>query len=246
MSLGLLALSGHVTAATLLSEDFQGYTSFPSQVPALDHVNTGIPKLSEGANEIWYAGRFGKPSNGTIDSDLAVQKIGGGTNPTHTGRVEDKAGLLFHINTEGYENVKLSFNYRTFKATSSADRIVAGFFTGDLNFGTCSGNGEAGCYRDFYASDFGSSATQTKNWWNSQWTEVVSDRGNTWKSISDVVLPGNTPSVWVAFWMKGSEGHYGKFDNVKVTADLTPVPLPSALYLFGAGILGLTGVMRRR
>jgi len=36
------------------------------------------------------------------------------------------------------------------------------------------------------------------------------------------------------------------FDNVSVTADVSAVPVPAAVWLFGSGLLGLVGVARRK
>jgi hypothetical protein len=152
--LGFVARPAEAQPITLFWEDFDGYSSFPNQNPVGDPINSGIPKISEGAKEIWYGGRFETPDNGTIDSDLGVQQFGGGSNSTHVGRFADDAGLLFNISTLGLQDVKLNFDYRTFLAEST-DRLVAGYFLGNLNLGPCSGAGEAGCYRDFLNQDFG-------------------------------------------------------------------------------------------
>lgn len=43
------------------------------------------------------------------------------------------------------------------------------------------------------------------------------------------LLPENAGLIYVAFWLNGGEGDYGKLDNVLITA--TPVPEPTALTL---------------
>ena len=35
-------------------------------------------------------------------------------------------------------------------------------------------------------------------------------------------------------------------DNVVITADIAPVPVPAAVWLFGSGLVGLVGVARRK
>ncbi len=243
--LGLTVGKTNVHADTLFSENFEGYSSFPDQNPSGDFINAGIPKTSEGAVGKWYGGRFETPDNGTIDSDLAVQKFGGGTNNTHTGRFADDAGLLFNISTLGYQDVKLSFDYRTFLAEST-DRIVAGYYLGELNFGTCAGNGESGCYRDFLNQDFGGNQGNAENWWSTQWTQILSDRDNSWKSLNDVALPSNQEDIWVAFWLDNGNGDFGKIDNIKVLANVVPEPISSALYLIGGGTLTALRLKRKQ
>ncbi|MCA9405737.1 MAG: PEP-CTERM sorting domain-containing protein [Candidatus Omnitrophica bacterium] len=232
-----LSAQANATETTLFYEDFEGYSYFPDEYPAFDPINKGIPKISEGANEIWYGGRFEEYDDGTIDQDLAVQKFGGSPNNTHTGRFEDEAGLLFNINTLNYTDVKLSFDYRTFH-TDRQDKVVAGYLIGDLNFGSCLGNGEPGCFRDFFTEDLGGSQSAAESWWNTDWTEIVRDRGE-WKSIEDYALPSGEENVWIAFWLDNGEKDFGKIDNIQVHATLVPEPISSALFLLGGSAFGV-------
>ena len=187
---------------------------------------------SEGADAFWYGGRFEPADGGTIDSDLAVQKYGGGSNGGHTGRFEDEAGLLFHINTELLSNVTLGFQWCGTFLADSADRLRVGFYVGELNFGSSR-------YQDFN-SIFGS------NWWTSAWTQVFSTGpNNSWHTVT-VPLPSGEPSVWVAFWMDGEEGNYAKIDNICVKGSQN-IPEPGSIVLaaIAAAIGGLVALRRR-
>jgi hypothetical protein len=236
----LLGLSGSAAAqaVTLFNEDFEGYTSFPVWDPFLDPVNPGIARISEGANEIWYGARFETPDGGTIDSDLAVQKFGGplSANNTHTGRVEDDAGMLFRIDTTGVSGVNLSFDWRTFLVNFTSDRFVVGYHVGAIaGFGACSGEGEDGCFADLRTS---------LPWSAGNWTELLrASRSSSWTSESYLLGndADNQSEVWIAFWMDNGEGDYAKFDNVMVTA----VPEAETYAMMLAG-LGLVGFMARR
>lgn len=238
----------HAAPVTIISENFEGYTSFPTQNPYLDYVNAGIPKISEGAAAVWYGARF-EVGNGTIDSDLAVQKVGGGTNPTHVGRFEDDAGLLLKIGTTGLNNVTLSFDWRTFLAETT-DRLVVGYHVGPISgFGPCTGNGEAGCFADLRASS-GTPlpwfTTETGSTLTGNWTQLLrASASNSWNSQT-YTLSGaaNQSEVWIAFWLDNGEGDFGKIDNVTVTA--TVVPIPAAVWLLGSGLFGLGAFVRRR
>lgn len=247
----LLGLSGAGTAqaVTVFSENFEGYTSFPDQVPILDPVNKGIPKISEGASEIWYGARFEDPTPSffpqTINDDLAVQEFGGGSNNTHTGRVEDDAGLLFKLNTTGLSNVNLSFDWRTF-LTSTSDRVVVGYHVGPIaGFGTCTGEGETGCFADLRTS-LKWYTTQTSTSLSGNWSQLMRDtQSNTWQSES-FMLPGavaNQSEVWFAFWLDNGEGDYAKIDNVLVTA--VPEADTWAMMVAGLGLI-VFGVRRRK
>ncbi len=230
-------------ADTLFNEDFEGYTSFPDQNPVGDFVNSGIAKRSEGAKETWYGARFETPDNGTIDSDLDVQRTGGGSNSSHVGRVADDAGMLFHISTIGFNNVELDFNYRTFLAEST-DKLVVGYYVGNLDFGSCSGNGEAGCYRDFLNQDFGGNSSAAEDWWSNNWTEIVRHQGNSWQSVNNYILPSNQQDIWVAFWLDNGNNDFGKIDNIKVTATMVPEPISSLLFVTGG--IALTAMRNRK
>lgn len=226
-----LVAPARLHANYLFWEDFQGYTSFPDEIPDNDPVNRGLPLQSEGADAYWYGGRFEPADGGTINSDLAVQKYGGGSNPGHTGRFEDEAGLLFHVDTELYTNVTLGFRWRTFLA-DSADRLRVGFYIGELNFGSDR-------FQDFNA-DFGS------NWWTTAWTQVFSTGpSNSWHTVT-VPLPAGEPSVWVALWMDGEECNYAKVDDIWVKGSQA-IPEPGSIVLaaIGAAMFGVAALRRR-
>ncbi len=224
LTLGLLGGVGSAAATTIFWEDFNGY-SYSSDDP-------GIPQISEGADEFWYAGRFEQPDNGSINSDLAVQGFGGSDNPTPVGRFEDDAGILLRVPV-GYTNLTLDFDWRTFLAEST-DRLVVGYHVGDdLGFDT-----GANRFRDFYALEGGQS--QVEQWWVDEWTEVLrASASNSFHHVS-VALPDNVV-VWVAFWLDNGEGDHGKLDNVHVQG--TPIPEPSTglLLTLGLGALGMVG-----
>lgn len=224
-------LAGSARGDVLFFEDFEGYNSFPSQVPSGDYVNQGLALQSEGANQYWYGGRF-QTGSGTIDSDLAVQKFGGGSNNTHTGRAEDDAGMLFNISTVGLQAASLSFDWRTFLAETN-DRFRVGYFVGNLNFGSSR-------YYDFNAA-FGS------GWFGSSWTQILgASASNSWNHVS-AALPLGQPSVWVAFWLDDGEGDYGKFDNILVQGTPINVPEPSTIALATlGGAAAMTYRLRRR
>ena len=223
-------------AATLFWEDFEGYTSFPDQNPSGDYINKGLALVSEGAKETWYGGRFQSGSSSSINSDLAIQKFGGGTNNTHTGRAGDDAGMLFKVNTVGMSSVTLDFDWRTFQ-TESGDYLRVGYYAGSVSF-----TGDEDSITDRF-HDFQSG---TPTW--SNFTALGSMNSSTWahKTYS---LPVGQSSVWVAFWLDDGNSDFGKFDNILVTgttptgADVPSIPLPAA-YAAGLAIMGLLVVRK--
>lgn len=251
-ALVVLGFSGAGTAQafTVFNEDFEGYTSFPHTDPRGIQVNNGIPQISEGASEIWYGARFETPDNGTINQDLAVQRFGGGTNNTHTGRTEDDAGLLFKLDTTGLDAITLSFDWRTFSA-STTDRFVVGYRVGAVpGFGTCTGEGEAGCFATGNLNTtmpwYQDQNVQTNPVLTGNWSQLLRDtRSNVWQGES-FLLPDaveNQSQVWFAFWLDNGEGDYVQIDNILVTA--VPEADTYAMILAGLGMIGFT-VLRRR
>ena len=228
--------SSHAQVYTLFSEDFNGYTSFPNQNPSGDYVNLGIPQISEGADEFWYAARFqgtGSSSN-SIDSDLFVQKYGdsfdghSGVNNTPVARFEDDAGILLAIDTTGYTSITLSFDWRTFNA-SGGDRVVVGYYVGNLGF-------------DAGANRYLSLSTGSGAW--SNWNQLMSGspRSSFKHEVFNLPLASDAGNVYVAFWLNNGEGENGKLDNVVVKGTLIPEPTTAALTVLAATSL----LMRRR
>ena len=230
----VLSVAAPAPAATIFFEDFNGYTSFPAFNPPGDPVNPGIPKISEGADYDWYAARFEQAdstcSGASLDCDVAVQKAGGGTNPTPVGRTEDDVGLLFSIDTTDLVDVVLSFDWRTFSATSG-DQLVVGYYLGDI---------PASVFGSARSADLRFTAYSWANW-------VELDRQNAHDNFTHQVfdLPEDAGTVWVALWLDDGEGDFGKVDNVQVTATAKPIPEPSTALLTLAG-LALLAVRSRR
>jgi hypothetical protein len=215
-------------AVTIFDEDFDGYTSFPNENPDQIGVlyNIGLPLQAEGADEKWYGIRFDDPDDGSIDDDLGVQAEGNSTpvNDTPVGRFEDEAGLVFHVSTLLHVDVVLGFDWRTAFAETS-DRIRVGYFVGDIP--------------DFASSDYLDARTGSFAW--SNWTELLSNRGNPWHTES-FALPDDEADVWVAFWLDNGGGDRGNIDNITVTATLVPEPATLALLGLAIAALGARGV----
>ena len=239
LALTALLTGAPARATSLFWEDFEGYTSFPSQIPLGDPVNVGLPEISECAKQLWYAGRFERPasrcSDGTLGCDLTVQKFGGSSNPSHVARFEDDGGLLLRVDTTGFQNIALSFDWRTFSA-SSYDQLVAGYFVGDIA-------------TEIFGSDRSADFLSGPNAW-SNWTELARQNRHDAFTHQQYTLPGDVGPLWIAFWLddEGSDGRlvgdYGKVDNVLVSAEAKPsVPEPSLGWL---GVVGLIVLGRRR
>jgi len=230
----LAAIGDPAEAISIFDETFDGYTEFPDEVPDNDEVNLGVPLISEGASENWFAARFGAPET-DWDCDLAVQEHGGSGNNTPVGRFEDQAGLLFAVDTTGLTDVLLSFDWRTF-AAPAGDQSVVGYFVGASPFPLEPLSADHGDCED-QRCDLPSVDPDL-------FTELLRVDVHSNFTHNEFALPGNVGIVWVAFWHDGGENDYTKLDNVLVTA--TAIPEPSAALLLLAGTAGLAGFGRKR
>lgn len=203
----------------------------------------GVPtSLLSSSDEDWYGVRIQQPDNGSVVNDIGVQGYGGGGNATQTGFAEDNAGMMFRIDASLYQNIVLSFDWRTFSAGAD-DRLVVGYFIGDPAAGHPVGFEDR--VIDLRTVAGGGPGDGAWNW-TSGWTELARlGPNNTFNSVSfDLVAAAGAPDVWIAFWMDGGEGDYAKFDNVQVMG--SPIPVPAAVWLFGSALLGMLGLRRRR
>ena len=242
VAVAALLFSLPARATTLFWEDFEGYSHFPSQIPLGDPVNVGLPEISEGADELWFGARFQTPysacTGGSVGCDTTVQRYGGATNPSRVARFSDEAALLFAVDTTDLEDIVLSFDWRTF-AASSGDKLVAGFFAGDIPLSIFGSDRSADLLTGPYA-------------W-SNWTELLRQSRHDNFTSHTFALPSDIGMIWVAFWLD-DEGHrdwtgdYGKVDNVHVQGEpiIAPPPVPEpSLPLLGAAALALFAVRRR-
>jgi len=196
----------------------------------------GVPTTATGADQGWWGARFEAPDNGSVATDVGVA----GDSSNAYALVEDDAGLLLRIDTRGYTDITLAFDWRTYSAFSN-DRFVTGYYVGDLA-------GDAGGFDYGRSIDLrGNSAGWSWNAPDSGWNELLRARDNSsWNSENfSLSLAGNQGDVWIAFWLDNGENDYGKFDNV-VVSGTSAVPLPAAAWLFASGLAGLSLAGRRR
>ncbi|NNF60526.1 MAG: VPLPA-CTERM sorting domain-containing protein [Gammaproteobacteria bacterium] len=238
----LLSHGAAATPATLLSETFDGVTSGYS---GSDPRRFGIPDISNfGADNDWFGARFEAPDNGTPAHDVGVQQYGGSSNGSPVGIAEDDGGLLISFDASMYTDITLTFDWRTFSA-GSYDRLVVGYFVGDLAAGHPIGfvNGQI----DLRPTSHGGPADGVWNWEGGGWTELLraGPNNNFSTATFDLAAAAGESEVWLAFWLDGGEGDFAKIDNIRVTGETAVIPVPAAVWLMASGLLGL-GALRRR
>lgn len=231
--------AAQASTATLLHETFDGVTS---GYHGSDPRRFGVPNIAAfGADNNWRAGRFEAADGGTAAQDVGVQQYGGSDNTTPVGIAEDDAGLLISFDASLYTDVTLSFDWRTFSA-GSADRLVVGYFVGDLD--GLHPHGFVDNQIDLRPASHGG-ADGVWNWDNG-WTELLRAAPNnsfTTETFSLLDAAGAS-EVWLAFWLDGGEHDFAKIDNIEVNARI--VPVPAAVWLMASGLFGLLGLRRRR
>lgn len=260
LSLVFMLSAPVASAATiLLQEDFEGITGFGGGgdpqlfgVPTTNGSSDANGTTIGDADNDWYAARFEQPNGGAIWQDVGAQQFGGGSNPSIVGLVEDDAGLLIRIDTTGFTDVTIDFDWRTFSAGSS-DKFVFGYYIGDLMAAVPGSQFDASS-RSFNlqntAHDPANGADGVWNW-NPQnagnagdWIELMrATASNTWSPETFSLTGAGNGEVWIAFWLDNGENDFAKFDNIVVSASV--VPLPGAVWLFGS-TLGLLVTLRRK
>lgn len=82
--------------------------------------------------------------------------------------------------------------------------------------------------------------------WNGSWPDRAFDMSNE----PALTLAHSASSLYVYFYASGGGWQAGideswAIDNLKVTVEATPVPIPPTIALLGAGLVGIAGVRRR-
>ena len=79
---------------------------------------------------------------------------------------------------------------------------------------------------------------------------AINANPDVWTSFSYTVTTAADVSGGVTLQLGATNGDGSPttmfYDNISIMADVNPVPVPAAVWLFGSGLLGLVGVARRR
>jgi hypothetical protein len=202
--MGMASLAGAVTIG--YTENFQSYTN-------LDDL------WADRGNPIYY-GRIGGSNGPSPYYDMFLSQFGGNKYVTF----EDDTGMFLQIDTTGYENVSLSFNWAT-GSTTLGDYAQVGYYVGDIS----------NLFNDGYAN----------NDITGGFTEINLGTGVPWQSYS-LALAADTASIWVFLGLNDGNGDFAKFDNLSLTGEeMRPVPVPAAVWLLGSGLVGLAGLKRK-
>ncbi len=264
-----------VQAASLFSETFDGVTSgyiIEGCGTGCSHsVQHGVPvtgggtTVSGGSDEDWYGVRFESVGNtsASIVADIGVQETGGSGDNTPVGLLSADAGIMFKLDASNYENLSLEFDWTTFRA-GSGDKVTVGYFVGDLDGIHPDGmvdrtlDARNELHYNFYETPTRTDLDGDWNWNGDAlldgnqgaWVELMNSGSASldwhYNQSFDLALADGQSEVWVAFWLDNGNDDFGKIDNITVTADLSAVPVPAAVWLLGSGLLAFVGIARRK
>gem|GEM_PF-4919302 len=228
--ISIVLLCSHIStqASLIFSETWNSYSNDSSNFFLNDTAT---------ADETWYGARF--ESGNDLADDLVIRYTDVNIDDNYM-RITDDAALLFNISTIGLTDVKLTYDWRTHELDSDDDLKVL--------YSINDGNGElTSAFADSNNADFVSifgGHFESVDWRHDHFTNILTANDNgAWHS-EEYMLPTNTESVWVAFFMDGSQGAYSKIDNINVTG--TQIPEPISIALFGTGILALAAKRRKQ
>ena len=202
--------------------------------------------------------------NSIVDSSGNLSQIFGDVSLSTFGSM-DGAAMLFNPNVHSYEQVELilgagassyhiEFDILTqgLAGTGYAFTMIADTPTVQtLSFGDCCsdsiklGNGISTSRFGVVTNDTLMHVTVDINLISSLWTADISGVGSTTTMFNS--SGGDVDSL--RFSLAPALGGLGLDSNVFVGIDnlvVTSVPIPSAIWLFGSGLIGLIGVARRK
>lgn len=94
------------------------------------------------------------------------------------------------------------------------------------NFSYTNADDDSYAFGGYPTLDFSGGPLPTLDFWHTGSTDFISQIGQ-FDGYDGITSPGTVSGVWTQF-------------------EMTPVPVPAAVWLFGSGLLGLVGIARRK
>jgi PEP-CTERM motif len=197
-------------------------------------AQNAVPEVADYGSSGWYGVEFGSGAGVSGDATVTSESFFVPANDLRANMQRD-SGFMLKLDTTGFSSVSLTLEWNTRGTDVTPDRFRIDYISSAAIDALVLANPHG--FLDLTA-------------YTASLTNLFSSRNdsNSQFPAGPFALPTDVASLYVVLWMDDGSGDIGQFDNIVVSGELKPqpVPEPSALLYFAVGLLGLSLAVRRR